>query len=1708
MSNLIDDGHLIGFWPLHEASGTPYWKNFSPARAGKPSGISFDLHLIGCDFNTILDDDSAQSHWPGKEIITGASGSIVQGLKLRGQHLLRGSNTSYPFSFIPTFSDGSNTIRSQTLGPPVAQSGFTVGIWVYPRTDGWITAHADGGFSPGSVGWSYGYARSHNLVSQFDNVNTAGWYMGVSGQLDGATPDGVELGGPHQLRGFLHIHNNLTVTFAPDAANTDRLDTPIERDRYTHLTMSFRYVDGTSNQVAFYKDGRLAASGITNVELAVGTLGASTDYPIALGASHDGGFGTDGFEFTSGWGHLVSGFYSFNRVLDEGEILNLHECGGLQPDFSLRDNMTPVDVTDPTLIAYIENKSPGYIDSSNSHNNFISSQDAGDRGIAFTPATGPFGTVANYMDIASGNEYIIAPSGACFGLADAPGGFTISTFQSSAAITNARDDNFMLSMGSVSTSVSGPATATVSNSTMCLALTYYTEGTEGERVVLEAYPVGDLSEDTQQLRGRTENMYRNIFRNYTIVYDAGSRGLALYLDGGLHASGTLTHNLQDQMARVAGSGFPLVFKNGITNQTVASATHGMHSAGGRSSLMGPTALFSRPLRADEIRYIANSGIDTSSIWRTRQDPRLFAYWKADDASLDGIYVEDKARAFSPVLGHLTRGESITKWNTAYGGTGSSEAAGVFREDRTPFVDLFNGEERSPDALQATFGNLGITSGVFSVHGGSFGAGDINSNLDSRSSASNFVARYAPYHEARSLSPQCLFEYIISYEVTPSGNIPVREAMSHVTNSQKYFNSTLHIHGNTPVDGEVSSFLTTLNSEVPDLLGAVAGTGGSGVTLCFVGVDGNNGSTSTPIISGTLPYGVPSKVLFHAKFELPYDVTNITAGDSPITCTLWIDGARVNVVTRPVDDLRLWTNLTPDANNSEWLMQFGGSAATNAVATQIFTNAGLGEIYLREIFLMRGLFEEGEVEALAASGIQNPSIAGYNSQLPTTQVSIADSNLEGYWRFNGFDGNIGQVSNSPGGSGTTDLSSKNNHLDAIAQVIYEDGTSVDAAESLVPLSGPFRNSDLGVQCSGFHNRSQQPASTAPNAAPIFAVSGASFNSPQDGFSIGFFMAKKEDVANSRFDCILSYGVLTSAPNGLTTDTSVHPNRGWAIGMDDSENIKMIISTGGNMYIDNTANGAQSGQLVCGIHRAGGPMIDGSQFNKFTHQGEFVTPALDYWNHYCWVYDPDPVAGVSGLRMYLNGQLVNEALLTPFQEDGFAWINPWTGTSVVPQTPVTPEARIISMRSHQSNSLPAWDFRQVNLYDADSVMTDLFYFSRALSEEEVRYVVQNGIDDAVGVPTSGVPGGFIHGQDSASGVIGGYSRGIDTASGVIGGYMPGGLLGSGLIGGYISGVVFGDGTIGGFIQGQDIVSGVMAGYIQGVDVGSGMIAGYIRGQEVGSGVLGGLILAGEAGSGVMGGLIFASDQSSGVMGGYMLGGLEGNMEFDAGFTVSVLASEDFDAQVEIAKTVSSDFDAKLVIFQDEIPPLVDIIIPDDTVTMDENGNGLEPPFNQYFIAKASGQQGKSIVQTRWNFGDLTPNVSVAESGAGCYPVQHQFTGSGFYIVKFEAVDSDGMHASATRIINSASGVEPVIVSLSGVPRSGNTGLVVDFTTTVDIIPTGVSLSTQLLNFDDGQTTTSFDPTHVYGQPGTYKPIWCVRDSRGVIWCDSLEAGSDIL
>jgi len=1693
MSNLIDDGSLVGFWPLHEPSGAPSWKNYSPARAGHPSGLSFDMHVHVADSQGTPATDTMSSPWPGQEIVFNLeSGVTYRGLKLRGENDRIVSGASDPFSNVLVLGNGSRHHRNDTLSKTIAGSGFTAGVWVYPQSDGWTDVVGSAGWLPSATDpWEKLNARVHPVMGQFGA--DIGWWIGVSGELAGAAQfNNSEFGGPHTLAGYAHVD----VAFGEVA----RMSSPIEAGRYTHLTFSFEYVDSDFNVIKFYKDGNLVTQATTTQDLVLGSIVGN--YPLVLGAGTDGASSTDSYEFASGWGHLVSGVYHFRRVLSDSEVLDLHQCGGLQYDIGLHDHNTAIEITDSNLVAYYEGKNYITVDASANHYNLTSQLDPGDQNM-WTNAPGPFNTSRNFnASIAS--DQLAMPSGACYDIAEAAGGFTIAGRFQLRGVTNGRDECMMFSWGSVGTSINSSGTTTsLTGASMGFALSYFPFN-GGDHVTAEVWPRG-FGEDSVLMRAEGRDMTRGVDVHYGFIYDRASMGVALYVDGYEAASGTLEFDLQDQLYKLAGSGYPLMFMNGVTDDLQNSATSkGVFGDGGVGSTIGATAVLSRPVRADEMRAMAQSGITTSSLWRTPHDPRLLGYWPCDTFDLGDVFAsEDRARSMSPVLGHLVRGHSETKWDRVFPHNNDQT---IFRNDGTAYTDLFTGETRAPDELQQTFGNLGITSGVFCTQGFStFASFNNTNNATVRNTPFNLSARYRPATESPVLQPQSMHEWLVSFEVTPSGNIQPLEMSDQTDNlQQRFFNSRIFNIGDMgdgTSDGELYAMLTSIHATDPDPAGADALTGPSGVTIVFASRNTDSAAGHEPLISGTLSYGIPNKVLFHMKFPEPYAFNQYTIGSAPIDITLWIDGEKVNARRGPATDLDLWSDITLPGTTANWLPQFGGYAGTDSIIEAVDDDAGLGEIYMREIFIMRGIFEKSEVEALAVSGIQNPSIPGFVSQLPTTQVSIADSNLEGYWRFNGFDGNVGQMTQSPGGSGTTDLSFKANHLDAIAQRYWEnEQTGVETAELVRAIPGPHLNSDLGVQCSGFHFQSDSAlTANSTDQLPIFAVSGAAFDTPYEGFSVGFLMAKRNfALPNNGADVFMCYGALTSTTAGTITATDRSPDRGWAIYSDDNESYKMTISLGGNMYLDTGNNTSKSGQITAQVVPFTYSPSDLRSFNTYS-QGQSVSPSVAFWDHYCWVYDPQPNQG-SGLRMYLNGVLVDQQKVNAYASDGEQLQNPFNGLPIRPQVPLNPAHRMITFKTHQQSETTPWTFFQTNMADLESVFTDVCYFSRVLTEPEVRYIAMNGIDNAVGTETSGIIGGYVHGQDTGSGIVAGYLQGQDTGSGIVGGFVDGSIQVSGIIGGFVSGVVFGTGHIGAYVQGLDFGSGHIGGYLTGSEIVSGVFGGLMRGGDVGSGMIGGYVVGSTPGSGILGGYIQGSIQASGMIGGWMLGGLQGNLQFDTSYTVQAIAAQDFDAILEARQENTSDFDAKLIVFQSEQPPEVGIIIPGDTVT------GLVPPFNQYFIGKASGLQGKSITQTRWTFGDLSPTVSVAESGAGCYATQHRYASSGIFIAKFEAIDSNGIHNSATRIINVASGIPEVIVTISGVPRSGNASLIVDFDTNVDSLPPGVGVSTQLLLFDDGQTTTAFNPTHAYTQPGIYKPVWCVRDTRGFLWCDTLESGHD--
>lgn len=1665
MVNYITDGSLVGFWPLDEPSGTPIWKNHSAAFARYPSGVPFDFTVAVADVNNI---EEYMSVWPGKGLhVNPESGTTYTGYQVQGSW--RMNTDSSPLSRYLVLGGGARQCAEQIWEPLIAQSGFTVGYWVYPNSDGYENFQTTAGTFTGTS-WYTEAARCHTLIGAFQaNTANGGWRLGISGiRSRGAQFNFNELSSK-QLRAFSFIERT---TGAP----SDLLSVPIESGRYTHVAFSYRYVNGTINEVVLYKDGRVTASGTTTANLTsnnTSLISTSLSRSLAIGPSDDTTTATDDYERTSGWNHFVSGVYFFKRVLHEGEILDIHQQGGLQPTLGNLLPAVETNLTSNYLVAYYPFMEPGYGDISKNHRAAISNFDAGDHTeCVLVPGPHGFGTVFN-NGVNTSNYYAI-PSGACYEMLNARS-WTIAAWIDLQNAAN-RDDNIWLSWGS-----STNATNAALQVAAATALTLNTAGLVGtvsgitnlQRAVVEVYPRGNIQDGVNNITFNllgTYEYYNQASMHIAIAYDDSTRGMAIYLNGALSESGTLNHSLTDQLLRITGSGFPLLFGNAVQDSIADATTKGLFTTGGLGVFQGPVLLAKKALVGPEVRGIALSGVsDIPRVFRTRHDPRLVGYWPCTTFKMDDVIVLDEAMAWCTVPGNLVRGDTFGSDERWYDKTrDESPVTSVYRADGTAFINHF-GTRTLPSEL-SSYGNLGITSGIFAVNGGSLGTALVDDADNARSSVSNLSARYKPVIEERDLIPQNIAgEYVVSFEVTPSGRIPAIDIVRTATTNEINTNCVLFSIGNSfnnpgAGDSEFQIFLTTLNSVSPDPLGATAGLGGSGVTIRVDGqADTFTAANYAPLVSGRVPFGVPSRVLVHGKFDDPYSANGLGTGTANYTISLWINGTLIQRLTRQATTARVWSAGTPDSADYAPIC-FGGALASDTLSAQANWHGGLGDIYMREIFIMRGAFHKDEIQALATSGIQSPTIAGYVDQNPTTQVTIADSTLKAYWRFNGFAG---------GGSGTTDVSGKGNHLFPAAQRYQQFLGANGAAAVLRFFPAMFANSDLGVQCSGV-SYSDVQTGAAPNRIAPFMASGSVFNDPNAGFSIGFFKKRKDITANGRSDVLIAYGIVPAADSNAT----VNYNYGWCIETDSVENVKMVMAKpSGNMLLDGaTVSASRSGQIECGVFGEGGRILDDLRPFERQNLGDHAASRLDAWTHYCWTFNPTD----KYTRCYMNGQLVD-------------MVDSPSGV----QIPILPSARYLTFFLH---SQAPWVFDNVNTNDYTTVMTDVFYFTRALDEPEVRYIALNGIDTANGTETSGIIGGYIHGSNLGSGLIGGYSRGLEYGSGLIGGFVPGGTLGSGLIGGYVSGIIFATDTIGGFARGLDYGSGIIAGYIVGANVGSGMIAGYIHGTNTASGLIGGYVTGGFGGSGTIGGFIFANATASGLVGGFIIGGLQGSMHFDTGFVVEAMSAKDFDAQLEIAKTTSADFDAKLVIFQDESVPLVNIIIPSTTVT------GLVPPFNQYFIGVASGQQGKTITQTKWNFGDFTPTVSVSESGAGFYPTQHRFTQSGIMMVKFSAIDSNGLHNSAIRIINIASGVTPIHMSISGVPRSGSTALTVDFQTRIETVPNNVSVITQLLDFDDGQSTTSFNPVHSYSEPGIFKPVWIIRDSRNVIWSDTLESGSN--
>lgn len=1554
----INDFSLVGFWPLNEPSGSPIFYNWAPKYSSHPSGLSFDFHVHITD----SDVNEPRTVWPGtSNILVPGSGIEYRGFMAQGD--ANKNDNDGPAEKVLTLGLGGFADRRILTTPQVANSGFTCGLWVLPNSNGYDSI-ATVSMTKALLG------QHHALVSK--GGAAAGFFIGVSGKLDNDARNSDIAN--YQLRGYGYLQGSLTT-------NSVLLDSPIESGRYTHLTVTYRHVDGTNNQWVLYKDGRVAGSGTTNQELSNATA-TFNDTPLCVGGSL---VATDRITNATGWGHFISGVYAFERPLHEGEVLAIHNAGGLQGDSSNIKNYSTLNINSDDIIGYYPFISHGFVDASKNAFPMVSDFDEGAED-GFIVSTGPFnrGGIQNANN-SSPTLAVVSTSGTTNLLLSAASnaGFTIAGWFSPKG-TSSYLNNILFSFGSIGTT----ETPTLDYHSAGFFVGART-GTNSVRPFAKIFNGGNPS-DSLTLTGVDSDIFTSTYSHYALIYDNASNGVAFYINAKLQNSGTLSSSLSNHLTRLAYSGFPICFLNGVSNATIdVFATNGGQDSGGSEF-----AIFKKPLRQDELNFLCFSGISIAPLQYTPNDPRLRGYWKCTETNSEtSPLIPDRAMAWKSVPANLIRTLSDLGWSTIQ----NSDATGPLYR-----VDYFGKTHASIPAL-SSYGNLGITSGTYAIMGGSAGihAFTASSFDDRNSSLMDWSLRFKPSIEERDIRHQSFYgEYILSFDITPSGQIP-----SSVFPEGQEFNSLIFSYGqggSVTTSDRLISYITSINAN-----GSVENPASSGVSIVFLGWDGAVTAT-TPLVSGNLKFGVPNKVLFHLKPQNRHYF-----GDTPTThrllASLYIDGTLVHAREEPVSTARAWSDQIVATTSDKWLLEFGGYATDDTFNTVVNKDCGLGNIYLRNIFVMTGKFSQGDLNHLSASGLYDTTLnaTGYSNTQDTTFVDITDTGLKGYYRFTG----------GPGGSGTQDLSINNNHLTNLAGAVgHAFALPGNAAYNLRFVPGPLNPSDLNIPLSGITYEGNSFSST--NSITPFALSGTAFNTPENGFSIGFWYCQRAETGTNDAKIIASYG---RTPTNVTATAST--DSVWAVCVSAADDIHLHLSMDGRMYIDAASNSAKGGSVECGTTRSSISTFVDDNLIELNKAGYMEPGHIDSWNHYVWTYNPTS----KYVKCYFNGALIDQKIVP-------------SGLN----TPDDPTDRIINFLVPMSST---WSWN-TNLADFDGVLSDFFYFNRELSESEAKYIAFNGIADAPASNASGVTGGYIYGSDLGSGILGSYIQGLGSISGLIGSYIDSAFLGSGIVGAYIDGLDFANSH------------------------SSGLIGSFIQGLS----------------------------NSSGLIGAFIMGGLSGRLQFDGRFSLSALSGVFFDAISEIKKTAAASFDAKMKVYNQELVPDVRIIIPEMTVS------GLTPPFNQYFIGFASGLQGKTITQTRWSFGDFNPSITGTVSGLVYYPIQYRINNSGFYIVRFEAIDSEGMHSSATRYINAASGIDPVRIALSGIPQYGNATLDVAFSQSVVTIPNNISIINSLLYLDNGSTTSIPNTTYSYTTPGKFNPIWVIRDSRGIIWSDSLEPGID--
>ena len=122
--------------------------------------------------------------------------------------------------------------------------------------------------------------------------------------------------------------------------------------------------------------------------------------------------------------------------------------------------------------------------------------------------------------------------------------------------------------------------------------------------------------------------------------------------------------------------------------------------------------------------------------------------------------------------------------------------------------------------------------------------------------------------------------------------------------------------------------------------------------------------------------------------------------------------------------------------------------------------------------------------------------------------------------------------------------------------------------------------------------------------------------------------------------------------------------------------------------------------------------------------------------------------------------------------------------------------------------------------------------------------------------------------------------------------------------------------------------------------------------------------------------------------------------------------------------------------------------------------------------------------WSFGDGTPNATTQSTS-------HTWVDNGTYTLTLTASDEDGGSTAVTTSVIIAN-VNPVIDSMtSNAPQ--DEGSPVTFASTISDVGSA-DTHTYAWVFGDGNTSTSANPSHTYGDDGTYAAVLTVTDNDG--------------